>query len=86
MPSAGHFTSRYTKLLSEIHKHGTVPCEDHPELFYPEDYSDPEIRSASTKAAKALCNTCPIKKECFEYALETNQEFGIWGGTSASER
>jgi hypothetical protein len=33
-----------------------------------------------------LCGECPIKDKCFTYAIETNQRFGIWAGTTPSER
>jgi WhiB family transcriptional regulator, redox-sensing transcriptional regulator len=29
---------------------------------------------------------CPVIDDCLEYALETNQRSGIWGGTSERER
>ena len=36
--------------------------------------------------AKGFCYDCPVKKQCFQYALRTNQRHGIWGGTSPEER
>jgi WhiB family redox-sensing transcriptional regulator len=27
-----------------------------------------------------------VKKECLDFAIETNQDCGIWGGTSEDER
>jgi WhiB family redox-sensing transcriptional regulator len=27
-----------------------------------------------------------VKRDCLEFALETNQDSGIWGGTSEEER
>jgi len=33
-----------------------------------------------------MCSGCPVKITCFEYALETDQRHGIWGGTSPNER
>ncbi|MBV8303647.1 MAG: WhiB family transcriptional regulator [Acidimicrobiia bacterium] len=38
------------------------------------------------EAAKRLCGICPVQAECLEFALLTRQEFGIWGGTTESER
>jgi WhiB family redox-sensing transcriptional regulator len=76
----------YFALLKSIQRVGGVDCQDHPELFYPEDIEDPDKRAASTKAAKAICAVCPVQSDCFEYALNTNQRFGIWGGTEGSER
>jgi WhiB family transcriptional regulator, redox-sensing transcriptional regulator len=36
--------------------------------------------------AKEVCVTCPARQACLEYAITTNQEYGIWGGTSEEER
>ncbi len=36
--------------------------------------------------AKAVCATCPVRAECLEFALATNQEAGVWGATSEEER
>ncbi|MEO5723509.1 MAG: WhiB family transcriptional regulator, partial [Ilumatobacteraceae bacterium] len=36
--------------------------------------------------AKQVCSECPVSVGCLEYALETNQDSGIWGGTSEEER
>jgi len=47
-------------------------------LFFSE--SNPEIRQAL-----AICNRCPIKRECLEDALAKN-EYGIWGGTTEAMR
>ena len=86
MPRHGHLSSRYMGLLKLISASSGVPCEKLPNAFYPDDILDPELRQASTKMAKALCNSCPIIEACFTYALETNQRHGIWGGTTPDER
>jgi WhiB family transcriptional regulator, redox-sensing transcriptional regulator len=86
MPSQGHLSSSYMSFLKLINKQSGVPCEKLPAAFFPEDIVDPKLRSASTKMAKALCKSCPIIEACFTYALETNQRYGVWGGTSADER
>jgi WhiB family redox-sensing transcriptional regulator len=36
--------------------------------------------------AKSVCCQCPVTVECLEFALETNQDTGIWGGNSEDER
>jgi hypothetical protein len=41
--------------------------------------------SAITEA-KRICNTCPIKQKCLDYALYWNEQYGIWGGTTVRER
>jgi WhiB family redox-sensing transcriptional regulator len=36
--------------------------------------------------ALALCNNCPVKDDCLDFALENNIEHGIWGGTNPRQR
>lgn len=59
---------------------GQARClEVDPEIFFPE-------RGGSSKAARAVCNDCPVRIECLRYALKNREQFGIWGGTSERER
>jgi WhiB family redox-sensing transcriptional regulator len=50
--------------------------------FFPEPGKEYRTKIAE---AKAVCKDCSIKMQCLEYSLE-NEEHGIWGGLSASER
>jgi WhiB family transcriptional regulator, redox-sensing transcriptional regulator len=36
--------------------------------------------------AKAICAACPVAEQCLEYAIETHQPDGVWGGLTAVER
>jgi len=36
--------------------------------------------------AKAICAVCPVQRQCLEFAMANEEEFGIWGGTTAGER
>jgi WhiB family transcriptional regulator, redox-sensing transcriptional regulator len=54
-------------------------AETDPESFFPE-------KGGSTREAKRVCRSCEVRAECLEYALETEQRFGIWGGMSERER
>lgn len=80
-----HLSSRYLTFLQKVHI-ADPECQKLPSIFFPEDESNPEKRSAMTKAAKAICRDCPLIQECRTYALETNQRFGVWGGTLPHER
>jgi WhiB family transcriptional regulator, redox-sensing transcriptional regulator len=51
-------------------------------VFFPSSDATP----ASIEKAKAICATCPVTVDCLEYAFETNQVAGIWGGTTEEER
>ena len=60
-------------------------CRDtDPDLFFPVGTTGPAIEQIDT--AKAVCRQCDVQKDCLDYALATNQDSGIWGGTSEEER
>jgi WhiB family redox-sensing transcriptional regulator len=60
-------------------------CKDEdPELFFPVGSTGPAATQADM--AKAICFECDVRCECLEWALRTNQDSGVWGGTSEEER
>ena len=60
-------------------------CQDtDPDLFFPVGTTGPAIEQIAT--AKAVCDVCDAKPACLEFALSTNQDSGVWGGTSEDER
>ena len=60
-------------------------CRDtDPDLFFPVGTTGPAIEQIDT--AKAVCDTCASKAPCLEFAMMTNQDSGVWGGTSEEER
>jgi len=60
-------------------------CKDtDPELFFPVGTTGQALLQIDR--AKQVCDECPVKIECLDFAIETNQDSGIWGGTSEEER
>lgn len=60
-------------------------CRDtDPELFFPVGTTG--IALTQIDRARQVCGECTVRAECLEYALETNQDSGIWGGLSEEER
>ena len=55
-----------------------------PDLFFPVGTTGPALEQIA--AAKAVCCECEVRQRCLEFALTTNQDSGIWGGTSEEER
>jgi WhiB family redox-sensing transcriptional regulator len=55
-----------------------------PELFFPVSAAGPAV--AQVAAAKAVCRGCPVRAECLDYAIQTAQDHGIWGGMTEEER
>lgn len=43
-------------------------------------------KGGSTRKAKKVCLACPVRAECLDYALETKQRFGVWGGLTEHQR
>ena len=63
----------------------TAACRDtDPDLFFPIGTTGPAIEQIDS--AKVVCDACDSKVQCLEFALATNQDSGIWGGTSEEER
>lgn len=50
-----------------------------PEEFFPE-------KGESSRIAKKICGRCPVAADCLDYALASNERYGIWGGVSERDR
>jgi WhiB family redox-sensing transcriptional regulator len=79
-------SSRNLSLAAENdHWRGQAACRDtDPDLFFPVGTTGPALEQIAT--ARAVCEACPVQEPCLEFALLTNQDSGIWGGTSEDER
>ncbi|MHB8671244.1 MAG: WhiB family transcriptional regulator [Acidimicrobiales bacterium] len=55
-----------------------------PELFFPAGATGMAV--SDMEEAKAVCSGCVVRRECLDFALATNQEFGVWGGTTEEDR
>ena len=54
-------------------------AQSDPEAFYPEP-------NQPMGTAKRVCQACPVQSECLDHALTHDERFGIWGGTTPTER
>ncbi|GAB3181162.1 WhiB family transcriptional regulator [Streptomyces incanus] len=60
-------------------------CRDEdPDLFFPIGTSGPAL--LQTEQAKGVCRRCPVRQQCLDWAMDTGQSLGVWGGTSETER
>jgi WhiB family redox-sensing transcriptional regulator len=60
-------------------------CRDtDPDLFFPVGTTGPAL--VQIDSARQVCTECEVREPCLEFALATNQDSGIWGGTSEEER
>jgi WhiB family redox-sensing transcriptional regulator len=48
-------------------------------------YAFAEIRAQRELAALAICDGCPVRAECLSFAVETRQDFGVWGGRTEQQ-
>jgi WhiB family transcriptional regulator, redox-sensing transcriptional regulator len=55
-----------------------------PELFFPVSATGPSRDQVAE--AKAICFGCQVRHQCLAFALDTRQEYGVWGGLSEQER
>lgn len=63
----------------------SAACRDSdPDLFFPVGTTGPAIEQIAN--AKAVCRQCDSQADCLEFALATDQDDGIWGGTTGEER
>jgi WhiB family transcriptional regulator, redox-sensing transcriptional regulator len=58
--------------------------EENPELFFPIGSAPPALEQEAT--AKTVCAGCGVRTECLAWALDTNQDAGVWGGLGEEER
>ena len=92
MPSAitsqatgGSAVGQQTWAGDELSWRGDAKClGSDPGLFFPLGGTGEPLVQA--QAAKRVCHACLVRQSCLQYALETNQDTGVWGGTSEDER
>src|SRR5258707_12842381 len=50
-----------------------LPCSDDTQLWFSEHPADLEL-------AKAMCETCPLRRACLAGGIDPAEPFGVWGG------
>lgn len=55
-------------------------------FFPPSHFERKEDKEARERRAKAICQSCPVRKPCLDYALGIREPHGIWGGLNEMER
>jgi WhiB family transcriptional regulator, redox-sensing transcriptional regulator len=60
-------------------------CRDaDPDLFFPISTTGPALHQVDQ--AKRICQACPVRTPCLNWALDHGQVTGIWGGKTEEER
>lgn len=65
-------------------RHRAACQYEDPELFFPIGNTGPALLEIDE--AKSVCRRCPVMDQCLAWALETDQDHGVWGGLSEDER
>jgi WhiB family transcriptional regulator, redox-sensing transcriptional regulator len=65
-------------------RHEAACLEHDPEIFFPSGATGPVWQEL--ERAKAVCRPCPVRAHCLQWALDTGQDSGVWGGLSEGER
>lgn len=65
-------------------RHRAVCRDEDPELFFPASEIGPG--AVQVAEAKAVCRRCPVSAECLSWAVESGQDYGLWGGMTPAER
>ena len=75
---------KYLELHEAIRAVGSVECEELPDVFFAYEAS-PVSQRLVEEIAKGICQRCPIRVQCRDYA-ESTRVAGIWGDTTEAER
>jgi WhiB family redox-sensing transcriptional regulator len=85
MNSTSGFNRKANLMSSAFDWRAKAACRDKdPELFFPVGNTGAAYQQI--EEAKAVCRTCKVIDACLKCALDTNQDYGVWGGLSEDER
>ncbi len=65
-------------------RHSAACRDEEPELFFPIGNTGPALQQIDE--AKRVCQSCDVVESCLNWAIETGQDAGVWGGLSEDER
>ena len=65
-------------------RHRAACRDEDPELFFPIGTTGPALHQVDE--AKAVCQRCEAVDECLSWALNSDQDAGVWGGLDEDER
>lgn len=57
-------------------QHYEIKCQTDPYLYIDNPYK------VSEDQAEELCHKCPLIKDCYEFAIANDEQYGIWGGVN----
>ena len=80
MDDTATFEALTAPILEERPWSAFATCQETKDVsFFPQN-------KAQERAAVAICGICPVREECLDHALATNERLGMWGGVSEKQR
>ena len=67
--------------VANVHKIAGVVLRG---TYFPRN--DLDAMLLQVEQAKAVCQRCSVTSECLQWALDSGQDAGVWGGMSEDER
>lgn len=57
-------------------------------IFFGEEASGRGVKAKlpDYEVIEELCPTCPVRTDCYEYAVSNKERFGVWGGVDFTKR
>jgi WhiB family redox-sensing transcriptional regulator len=55
-----------------------------PDVFFPVAVGTAAVKQISL--ALRICQGCPVRQQCLDFAVRTGEKDGIWGGTTPEQR
>ncbi|MGH3165292.1 MAG: WhiB family transcriptional regulator, partial [Trebonia sp.] len=55
-----------------------------PDLFFP--IAAAHVAARQIAKAQEICARCGVRQQCLDFAMQTGEANGIWGGTTPEER
>ena len=79
-----NLASRKEKVISMDWRSRAACLDKDPELFFPVGNTGPAL--LQIEEAKSVCRRCQVMDTCLQWAIESGQDAGVWGGLSEDER
>lgn len=66
--------------VPDFHWDPRLPCATvNPDVMFPELAEDVAV-------AQKICRPCPFRQACHQWAVDTAQAYGVWGGITEQQR
>lgn len=66
--------------------YGETPSQEEMELAAIGNTAGLNTSRYHTLLALRICSSCPVQRECMDYAMEQAEMFGVWGGLTEKQR